>query len=64
MKNRFVISENDRRSILSMYGLLTEEEKEYNFSGVIKDDGGLVIPTPTMSIKKKKSQFLIQQIRA
>ena len=55
MKNRFVISENDRRSILSMYGLLTEEEKEYNFSGVIKDDGGLVIPTPTMSIKKKKS---------
>ena len=25
MKNRFVISENDKRSILSMYGLLTED---------------------------------------
>ena len=25
MKNRFVISENDKRSILFMYGLLTED---------------------------------------
>jgi hypothetical protein len=36
MKNRFVISENDRRSILSMYGLLTEEITTYTFSGLIK----------------------------
>ena len=37
MKNRFVISENDRRSILSMYGLLNEEMKDYTISGVVKD---------------------------
>jgi hypothetical protein len=37
MKNRFVISENDRRSILSMYGLLNEEIKDYTISGVVKD---------------------------
>jgi len=33
MRSRFVISENDRRSILSMYGLLTEEELDYTFKG-------------------------------
>ena len=40
MRSRFVISENDRRSILSMYGLLTEEEVEYTFVGTIKDSKG------------------------
>ena len=40
MKNRFVISENDRRSILSMYGLLKEDITKINISGTIKDSEG------------------------
>jgi hypothetical protein len=44
MKNRFVISENDRRSILSMYGLLTEEEVVYTFNGTVKDSVGGLAP--------------------
>ena len=40
MRSRFVISESDRRSILSMYGLLVEEEVEYTFVGTIKDSKG------------------------
>jgi len=40
MKNRFVISENDRRSILSMYGLLNESLESYTFKGTVKTDRG------------------------
>jgi hypothetical protein len=38
MKNRFVISENDRRSILSMYGLINESLESYTFKGTVKTD--------------------------
>jgi hypothetical protein len=34
-KNPFIISENDRRHIMSLYGILTEEEKEYVIAGVL-----------------------------
>ena len=53
MKNRFVISENDRRNILSMYGLLTEEEKEYGFSGNVKYEKNESIDSPQIYIKKE-----------
>lgn len=37
-KNPFIISENDRRHIMSLYGILTEEEKEYVIAGVLIGD--------------------------
>jgi hypothetical protein len=40
MKNRFVISENDRRSILSMYNLINEDENKTRIVGTIQ-----VVPT-------------------
>ena len=33
MKNKFIISENDRQNILSMYGLLTEEKRTIKITG-------------------------------
>jgi len=33
MKNKFIISENDRQKILSMYGLLTEEKRIIKITG-------------------------------
>jgi len=51
MKSRFVISENDRRSILSMYGLLNESLDSYTFKGTVKDDtGGLLELFPVIVI--------------
>lgn len=38
IKNRFILNENDRRNILSMYGLLVEEVKDVIISGVVTDD--------------------------
>ena len=38
MKNRFAISENDRRSILSLHGLLVESVETYKFSGKITNE--------------------------
>ena len=40
MRNKITISESDRRSILSMYNLITESEREVTISGVVKDEGG------------------------
>lgn len=34
-KNHFIISENDRRSILSMYNLITEDVKSITFNGKV-----------------------------
>jgi hypothetical protein len=53
MKNRFVISENDKRSILSMYGLLTEEVVEYAFKGKVVGDDDVKIEIPKINIKKE-----------
>ena len=53
MKNIFFISENDRRSILSMYGVLTEEEKK-KIKGLVVRFEGLSDPisdTPASSVK-------------
>ena len=53
MKNRFVISENDRRSILSMYGLLTEEEKK-KIKGIVvrfEDINDPISDTPAPNVK-------------
>ncbi len=38
MRSRFIISESDRRNILSMYGLLTEEEREITINGTVIDE--------------------------
>ena len=38
MKNRFVISENDRRSILSLHGLLIESVETYKFFGKVTNE--------------------------
>lgn len=53
MKNRFVISENDRRSILSMYGLLTEQVKKTINGTIIRvtDYNKLVNNTPAPKVK-------------
>ena len=48
MKNRFVISENDRRSILSMYGLLNEE----NATRIV----GKVRTTPFYDLASERSK--------
>ena len=40
MKSRFVISENERRSILSMYGLLKEDTTKITIKGTITDEKG------------------------
>ena len=46
IKNRFIITENDRQNILSMYGLLVEQdEKEITISGVIKKNDEPLIQT-------------------
>ena len=46
IKNRFILNENDRRNILSMYGLLVEQdEKEITISGVIKKNDEPLIQT-------------------
>ncbi len=53
MKNSFVISENDRRSILSMYGLLTEEEKK-KIKGIVvrfEDINDPISDTPAPNVK-------------
>jgi hypothetical protein len=42
-KNPFIITENDRRNILSMYGILMETINDYTFSGVIKGKDDLSI---------------------
>lgn len=53
MKNRFVISENDRRSILSMYGLLTEQAKKTIEGTILRiaDYNKLVNNTPAPKVK-------------
>jgi hypothetical protein len=38
MKNRFAISENDRRSILSLHGLLIESVETYKFFGKVTNE--------------------------
>lgn len=38
MRNKITISESDRRSILSMYNLITETVREITISGVVKDE--------------------------
>ena len=40
MRSRFVITENDRRSILSMYGLLKEDITKITIKGTITDEKG------------------------
>ena len=53
MRSRFVISENDRRSILSMYGLLDEQVKK-TINGVVRrsaDYNKLVNNTPAPKVK-------------
>jgi len=53
MKSRFVISENDRRSILSMYGLLTEQVKK-TISGKVVRFGyysDIISNTPAPNVK-------------
>jgi len=40
MRSRFVITENDRRSILSMYGLLKEDITKVTIKGTITDEKG------------------------
>lgn len=62
MRSRFVISESDRRNILSMYGLLTEEEKEYSFSGVVKDEKGEGFDSPYIYIKKESADGKLNSI--
>lgn len=53
MRSRFVISESDRRSILSMYGLLNEQTKK-TINGVVRrsaDYNKLVNNTPAPKVK-------------
>ena len=53
MRSRFVISENDRRSILSMYGLLTEQAKKTIEGTILRiaDYNKLVNNTPAPKVK-------------
>jgi hypothetical protein len=55
MKNRFVISENDRRSILSMYGLLKEEEKSFSqkITGYVIDSMRKPVYSAIVVLKKQ-----------
>lgn len=53
MRSRFVISESDRRNILSMYGLLTEEEKK-KIKGIVvrfEDINDPISDTPAPNVK-------------
>lgn len=53
MRSRFIISESDRRGILSMYGLLTEEEKK-KIKGIVVRFEGINDPisnTPAPNVK-------------
>jgi len=59
MKNRFVISENDRRSILSMYGLLTEDVVTYTFSGLLKFADDSVAPNAKVFVIDDKSAVVL-----
>ena len=58
MKNRFVISENDRRSILSMYGLLKEDITKINISGTIKDSEGKLKVFENIRLKDINDEIL------
>jgi hypothetical protein len=60
MRSRFVISENDRRSILSMYGLLTEEKTEkIKIYGKVTDIEDRVLESPAQ-VSLLKGETLIK----
>ena len=61
MKNKFIISENDRRSILSMYGVLNESLIEYTFKGVVKDsstDQPVIEKSPIKIVEKDSNKTI------
>lgn len=62
MKSRFIISENDRRNILSMYGLLTEEEKEYTFAGTVKNESDKPVELVKIIIKKQEKDGALRSV--
>ncbi len=58
MRDRFIISESDRQSILSMYGLLTEEERDYTFKGRILGSDGDYSIGARVSIVGENKEFV------
>lgn len=64
MKSRFVISENDRRSILSMYGLLNEEVLDYVFEGTVTSSSNENLEYVTINVfnESKKIAYTMTDV--